>query len=174
MRKKDTLPWPSAISSYWRQIFHITPFIDSWVMSGTCRDTWVEFKQDIPYNWFKTWHKYFPARQPCFICFHLCSSASWAFLALWLSLSLSISFFLPTPQLMGNACRTSNLPYLTVGISFAQETPAFVHSALASSAKLIGANAGNMFHASRKKRLNTLSDVELCCGKGLTMCAKAG
>lgn len=32
MWKKESLPWPSAISSCWRQIFHITPFTDSWVM----------------------------------------------------------------------------------------------------------------------------------------------
>lgn len=77
--KRKSLPWPSAISSYWRQTFHITPFTNSWVMSWMYRDTWVEFKQDIAHNWFKTWQKYLPAQQSCFICFHLCSSASWTF-----------------------------------------------------------------------------------------------
>lgn len=143
-RKEATLPWPSATSSCWRQTFLITPITKSSATTWMCRDTWVEFKQDIPCNWFETWQKQFPAQQSCSVCFHLCSSALWTFLALWLPLSLSISFLLPMPQLMVKARRTSSLPYLTFGISFAEETPAFAHSALASSAKRIGANAGDV------------------------------
>jgi len=75
---------------------------------------------------------------------------------------------------MVNARHASNLPRFTFRISFARQIPALGRSALASSAKLTGAKAGDVLYASRKKRLKPLSDVKFCCGKGLTMCTKAG
>lgn len=52
-------------------------------------------------------------------------------------------------------------------------TLASSHFRISFAAKLIGAKAGNALHASRRE-LNPPSDVQLCCGKGLKMCVKAG
>lgn len=40
-------------------------------------------------------------------------------------------------------------------------------TALATSAKLSGASAGNVLHTIRKERLNPFSGVEPCCGKAI-------
>lgn len=50
--EEESLPWPSGISSCWRQTF-----TNSWVMSWTYRDAWAEFKHTglFPLTGLKTW-----------------------------------------------------------------------------------------------------------------------
>lgn len=89
-QKEESLLWLPAVFFYWRQTFHITPFTNPSLLHVQRYLGWAQ--AGIPYDWFNTWHKHFPAQQSCFVYFSLCSFASWTFLAWGLLLSASISF----------------------------------------------------------------------------------